>query len=152
MNTINVKNTPNDTDAQTTNPTQNPGSNNKTLFMQIKAELLNMESTKMMAALTKHERKFFVRNNQLHISYIQTSIPLGVTKVSSAEKDKQDSNSELNGLDRKKLKTYMILIENTLTNIAPLDYGEITLGYEIQEDGTVSGNIFIQTQINHSRI
>ncbi|ODP26670.1 hypothetical protein PTI45_03988 [Paenibacillus nuruki] len=152
MSTLDVTNTPNRSDAQMITPALNAGSNNTKLFQQIKAELLAFESTKMMATLAKHERKFFVRNNQLHISYNQISIPLGITTSVAVEKENPDSNTELVGLDRKKLKTYLILIENTLTNIDPIDYGEITLGYEIQEDGSVNGNILIQTQVNHSRL
>jgi hypothetical protein len=114
---------------------------NEQLFDQIKLTIMTEYFPTELSKSPKGSMKFFVRDGELAISYHQN-------RISLLDKEEQP---EIGGMKRSQLFTLLTLIEGKFTSLAPIEYGTIVITYELLEDGQISGEILVETQINHRR-
>jgi len=115
---------------------------NQNLFDQIKLCIVADYFPRTLSKLPKGIMEFFIRDGELAINYHTTksSLRKGVLGATAT-----------GGMSRSRLLTFLMLIEDKITAHPAIDYGNITIKYELMEDGDIDGEIEFKTQVNHRR-
>lgn len=116
--------------------------NNTILFDQIRLCIISDYFPKTLSKVPKGVMEFFIRDGELAINYHNFETSLRGPSV---------PNSNVPGMDRKKLKIFLSLLEEQITSYPTIDYGNIIINYEVMENGEIDGSINIKTQIAHRR-
>ncbi len=115
--------------------------NNENLYDQIKLCIIADYFPRTLSKLPSGTMEFFVRDGELAINYHTTKFALRGPKQGLAAE----------GMNRSKLLTLLLLLEDQITGHPAMDYGSITITYELLENGEVDGEIEFKTQVNHRR-
>ncbi|RRJ54799.1 hypothetical protein EHV15_35000 [Paenibacillus oralis] len=115
--------------------------NNLKLSDQIKLCIISDYYPKTLSKLPKGVMEFFIRDGELAINY--HNVKTGLREQPNALQGV--------GMTRKRLMTFLSLIEYKITQHPPIDYGTILINYELMDDGDVDGSIEFKTQVNHRR-
>lgn len=114
---------------------------NENLYDQIKLCIISDYFPKCLSKQPKGTLEFFIRDGELAINY----------HTSKASLRRTAPTVYLGGMNRSKLLTFLMLVEERITAHPAIEYGSIIINYELLEDGDVDGDIEFKTQVNHRR-
>lgn len=119
----------------------NSQKSNINLYDQIKLCIISDYFPNTLSKVPKGTMEFFIRDGELAINYhtIKTSLRGPIEVLTGV------------GMTRSRLLTFLMLIEDKITSYPAIDYGSITITFEMLPDGEIDGTIEFKTQVNHRR-